>query len=886
MHDPNTCNCCSGIAEKTPLEVYNRPGLNAVSYRIGTHQQFKQSLLAKLSTGRKEALQALTTRSDNDFSIALLDAWAMVSDVLTFYQERIANESYLRTATEQFSITELARLIGYQLRPGVAASTYLAFTIEEPVLAIGQALIPGLAAADSEPPTIQIAEGTKVQSIPGQDEEPQIYETIESISTKAAWNAMKPVMSQAQTNLRTRGSIFLEGTGNNLKAGQIVLVIEDDEKKLRKIQKVITDDQKDLTEIIFEEVIQTVQMMSTVVTAQYTPYNNQNRVFYDDQAADILYNSNWNTADVMSFILTQGWSPYMVLTSLNNYETANLIAGVHVFRATTYPFGYNSTDQVTYNSDGAPNPISSWTPWPLKESIDAINLDTVYNDIVKDSYVAIQQDNQVFEDTNIQQVTAVETRPRTDYGMTVKTTELKITGNSNWWTGDNTDGIRGVTVHAQSEQLGIAKVPITTAISGDRITLSKLYLELHEGKAVVVTGERNDLNGVWNSEIRFINEVRVAQGLTQIIFKSDLDNTYKRETVTINANVALATHGASVQEILGNGDASQPFQKFVLKQVPLTYISAATPSGTASSLTIRVNGILWKEVPTLYGKAPNEKIYITRQSNAGDTTIIFGDGITGARLPSGQQNVVAYYRKGIGAPGLLKANQLSMLVDRPLNLKAVNNPIATTGAQDPEQLEDARVNANLTIFTLDRIVSLQDFEDFARAFAGISKAHATWVWQGRKRCVHITVAGIDGATETPNSELLEAITAASIPNVPVLIDTYQAKLFQLEGKIKVQEPEYIPDLVLAAVEERLRTTFSFAKRQFGQIVTLSEVITTIQNVEGVVFVDLDHLFISGNTPTTPPSKVLIANVASAGAEQTIPAELLTLDPRPLNLLNL
>ena len=51
--------------------------------------------------------------------------------MLTFYQERIANEGYLRTATERRSILELARLIGYRLRPGVSASVFLAFTIED-----------------------------------------------------------------------------------------------------------------------------------------------------------------------------------------------------------------------------------------------------------------------------------------------------------------------------------------------------------------------------------------------------------------------------------------------------------------------------------------------------------------------------------------------------------------------------------------------------------------------------------------------------------------------------------------------------------------------------------------------------------------------------------
>ena len=50
--------------------------------------------------------------------------------MLTFYQERIANEGYLRTATERRSVLELARLVGYQLAARrVAASVYLAYTL-------------------------------------------------------------------------------------------------------------------------------------------------------------------------------------------------------------------------------------------------------------------------------------------------------------------------------------------------------------------------------------------------------------------------------------------------------------------------------------------------------------------------------------------------------------------------------------------------------------------------------------------------------------------------------------------------------------------------------------------------------------------------------------
>src|SRR5215218_10709487 len=124
-----TCGCCEGTRVQTPAEINNRPGLAAIGYRVGTHAQFKRSMLAKLSDSERPALLDLRTRDDDDFTVALVDAWAVVADVLTFYQERIANESYLRTATERVSVLELARIVGYEPARGVAAGTWLSFTV-------------------------------------------------------------------------------------------------------------------------------------------------------------------------------------------------------------------------------------------------------------------------------------------------------------------------------------------------------------------------------------------------------------------------------------------------------------------------------------------------------------------------------------------------------------------------------------------------------------------------------------------------------------------------------------------------------------------------------------------------------------------------------------
>src|SRR5215213_8740639 len=150
------CGCCSGTDVETPAVIDNAPGLDAVAYRVGTHATFKESIQARLSSSDFAALAALRSRDDDDFTLALADGFAVMADVLTFYQERIANEAFLRTSTERRSALELARLIGYQPDPGVAADAWLAFTLEQ---------ARGLRPPSTRP--VVIPEGTRVQSVPG-----------------------------------------------------------------------------------------------------------------------------------------------------------------------------------------------------------------------------------------------------------------------------------------------------------------------------------------------------------------------------------------------------------------------------------------------------------------------------------------------------------------------------------------------------------------------------------------------------------------------------------------------------------------------------------------------------------------------------------------------
>ncbi|MBV6625833.1 MAG: putative baseplate assembly protein [Rivularia sp. (in: Bacteria)] len=388
------------------------------------------------------------------------------------------------------------------------------------------------------------------------------------------------------------------------------------------------------------------------------------------------------------------------------------------------------------------------------------------------------------------------------------------------------------------------------------------------------------------SEVCTIKKPPTEQQNPVIVLKKPLKYAYDPETVTIYANVVMATHGETVVEVMGNGDGTIPNQSFILKQPPLTYVPAATASGAKSTLEVRVNDVLWEEVDSLYEQDTHLQGYIIRLTDDATSIITFGDGENGTRLPTGEENVTATYRSGIGLEGQVAAESLTQLKDKPLGILEVINPLSASGAAPPESRDEAREKAPSQVRTLDRIVSLQDFEDFSRAFAGIGRASAVPLWNGQSQLVHITVAAADGSQVDTDSNLYQQLVAAIDNNRDpiqfVEVDSYELQLFNVEAKLQFN-PRYQEELLIEQVSASLKAKFTFSNRKFGQDVTAAEVIATIQQIEGVVAVDLDALYKLGSSKNLQQS--LRADLARWDEENDIakPAQLLLINPQDIKL---
>lgn len=939
------CSCCAGGLHEGPASLLNRPGLGKLDFRLGAHASFRKAMLARLSSTTYPQLGGLRTREATDFSIAFLDACAVVGDVLCFYQERIANEGYFGTATERRSLLELARLIGYVPRPGVSASAYLAYTLDRGAV------------------KAEIPKGSKANTIPGPGEDVQAFETSETLIAREEWNAIRPrqTMPQSIDSILGKGDgdgLYLKGTATRLKPGDRLLIkVNDKDVRVAAVTSLEAFEAEQYTWVKLNVICPTAAVLDrTADNAKddaHTPAGANDGVpeagqdtlklgiFSLNKAAAVPpagpLELPRNTAgtfaagqDVFPRLLTHYQPEYAstLYQAWNNAAPVNPVKiEVFALRIAAHPFGHNAplrmvalTPRGDGDGPGMARPLTKveeWLvdhPWgggepeepkesrPPQHGPNTLYLDNDY-DLASGSKGATKIDgesiivleSEISVDSDDKKAAKIETKisvvnpsyvSKTSiaaYGLTGKTVKIDWEESGSWLEPEKTAEeevikfapVRQVRVFAGGEKLELAKRPVGSAVCGGEFELDRLYEGLEAGRWLIVSGERTDVlakvgdkqvpvPGIWASELVMLSSVehiRKSSGgeqpepaagetyHTKITLATGSTNgaglayCYKRDTVTINANVVKATHGETRTEILGSGNAAEPFQAFELKQSPLTHVSAATPSGIQSTLEVLVNGVAWRERASLAAEDGRARTFVTRTDDDNRTSIIFGDGKHGQRLPTARENIRASYRSGIGRQGNVRAKQIALLATRPLGVKEVINPIRASGGADRENIAGIRRNAPASVGAFDRLVSVADYEDFACVFGGVSKASAELInTKARGSILHVTIAGDGDDLVEAGSDLFRNLRQALVQygddDVRIKLAARQRLALIISAGVKLLADfrwEFVEPQVRATLLER----FGFERMDLGGTLFLSEAIAAIQGIEGVDYVDVD-----------------------------------------------
>jgi hypothetical protein len=181
---------------------------------------------------------------------------------------------------------------------------------------------------------------------------------------------------------------------------------------------------------------------------------------------------------------------------------------------------------------------------------------------------------------------------------------------------------------------------------------------------------------------------------------------------------------------------------------------------------------------------------------------------------------------------------------------------------------------------MGRLVSVDDYVDFARGFAGIAKAYATRISDGFAIRLHLTLAGQDGDALDPQSDLYHnlilALNRFGDPGLPLTVASRRLCFIVFAASLRI-DPAYQFDDVAPQAEARLNDAYGFDQREFAEDVVLSEFVALLQSVAGVVAVRADGFGLvdesqidANGDPTPTPLKQLDAQIQGIAQGNQVP----------------
>jgi hypothetical protein len=849
MTAPFCINDCV-VPPTFPATIFNRPGLSHIGYRIGTYADIRAAIMHDLDVA--PSLFGWSHRAADDPGIALLETAAIVGDVLTFYQELYANEAYLRTARWRESISDLVRLLGYRLAPGLGGKGTFALEI-----------------TGTLPVAVPAGFPVKAQ-LAGQDK-PQDFQITSAFTAY-------PHLSRFSL-YRPRNAAAAITAGN----GEHQLEIDS------------VAGATDVGAIASLDLQKGDRVMLAAVAGYYDPVT-LNWINNNDPVEILVVQKVEQVLDrrIITFdgALTRARgatvSAYKLGRTFHHFGgnapgLTTTVASNTVSQAatrTTRDVGVddNSTDTGHYSS-------LATTDMPLDKQVDNLaagapvicELDLEWDDDhggVASPHVGVVRTirairsntllwgNLTSATTVITIDTAIADVSAFDYSLfadirtgcfhETKGPPFVLRAPSTWPAGAFTD--RQVAAYGtQADVLALAERDLMLVGSDGTV------------QAVSVSSTSDDFPIAGRDAVHpWIWPVLLDQ-LPDSFTLDDFDEA--APTVTVYGNVADATQGkAEKQAIVGSGDGRQDFQTFKIPKAPLTYFAVAgnTPPETPE-LLVYVDDILWKRVPSLFAHGPKEMIYIVREDAGGASWIQFGDGATGSRLPSGVNNVVVQWRTGVNAFGALKDGttpQAGAKLDR---LDKARLPGVVAGGAAAETGGHARETAPGRIQSLDRLVSLRDYETETMAIAGVARAAAAWQINDGVPMVVLTVLMQSGRESEMNS-VRDIITVANRcrgpRRFPVLANEGHLRYTYLAVNVTI-DPSRRDDLMRAAISAALLGApddalgdpqpglFTPSARQFGDPEYATRIEGVIQDVPGVVWTAVTGfgMLAAGDDPT-------------------------------------
>ncbi|MFI2508900.1 baseplate J/gp47 family protein [Streptomyces sp. NPDC018972] len=312
-------------------------------------------------------------------------------------------------------------------------------------------------------------------------------------------------------------------------------------------------------------------------------------------------------------------------------------------------------------------------------------------------------------------------------------------------------------------------------------------------------------------------------------------------------------------ELLGVSDGT-PNQRFALVHArPILRPSDSTPPVQDLRLRTRLLGEAtdWTRRDTLAFSKPGTPDYVVEIDAEDRATVVFGDGrgedgaVENGRfgtIPTRGAEIRATYRVGGGRAGNVPPHAITTIIGAPQLVRLgakVFNPLPATGGAEREGVAQAVRRAPAVFRSLRRAVTAADYEALALGFNGVGKVRAVatgWnrVW------LYVAPQGGGNVSDVLEADLLGYFEDKRMISQIVEIKDVTYVPIHVTAEIGI-ESFYVPSEVVAAVQRTAAELLSFDRVDFGDTVHLSRFYDRIQDVPGVVFVNITE-FRRGDTP--------------------------------------
>ena len=319
-----------------------------------------------------------------------------------------------------------------------------------------------------------------------------------------------------------------------------------------------------------------------------------------------------------------------------------------------------------------------------------------------------------------------------------------------------------------------------------------------------------------------------------------------------------ALEGETLDEVVGVSDG-EAWQEFYLPR-----------SGVIEILDATIAGHTWSVVDSLADQLENAEVFSVDIDAWRRAEVLFGDGRTG-KIPPADENISVRYRIGGGVVGNVAPDTITNVrniatdsAGHKVSVNVTNRDWASGGA-DPESIESIKLWAPRYYEAQNRCVTQQDYEAIAIKFNGIAKARAfVRERSGEANVISLyvlTYSSIQGSVALPSQALKDDLLAY-MNRYKMLTDWIEVtdgswRFVDFTGNVIISDG-FSPANIRERIKAALQSLMDIETREMGQPLRISDVYAAIDNIEGVIFVELDT-----PTQTITPMKyelLLLGNI--------------------------